>query len=309
MNTILFRYVLEVDKTRSISQAAENLYMAQPNLSKAIKELEESFHITIFSRNSKGVEPTKEGMEFLRYAKNLVHQMDQMEALGEGRHTGHQKFRISIPRGTYISDSAINLIKGLNVNNPLEISLKETNSMNVADDILSNVSELGIVRYQVAYQTYFWDYFQEKGLDHHLVWEFEYLLLMSDAHPLAKKDIITLADLTDYIEIAHADIEVPFIRRKQHSEKVNGDKKIYVYERYSQFELLSQMDNTYIWASPVPEAVLEKYHLVQRKCQDKNVKGNDEIVYLEDFRISDLYERFIDKLYESRNRLAYGRYR
>ena len=59
MNTLHFKYAVEVEQTRSITQAAENLYMAQPNLSKAIKELEDSLGIIIFERNSKGVTPTK----------------------------------------------------------------------------------------------------------------------------------------------------------------------------------------------------------------------------------------------------------
>ena len=58
MNTILLNYIVEVEKEGSISKAAENLYMTQPHLSKAIRELEESVGIKIFRRTSKGVIPT-----------------------------------------------------------------------------------------------------------------------------------------------------------------------------------------------------------------------------------------------------------
>ena len=68
MNTLHLKYAVEVERTRSISKAAENLFMAQPNLSKAIKELEDSLGITIFQRTSKGVVPTQQGAEFLKYA-------------------------------------------------------------------------------------------------------------------------------------------------------------------------------------------------------------------------------------------------
>ena len=81
MNTLYFKYAVEVEQTRSITQAAENLFMAQPNLSKAIKELEDSLGIIIFERNSKGVTPTKKGMEFLEYAKNILVQLNKMEGL------------------------------------------------------------------------------------------------------------------------------------------------------------------------------------------------------------------------------------
>ena len=81
MNTLHFKYAVEIEKTRSITQAAENLYMAQPNLSKAIKELENSLGITIFRRTSKGVIPTDQGMKFLACAKQILMQIDNMEAI------------------------------------------------------------------------------------------------------------------------------------------------------------------------------------------------------------------------------------
>ena len=65
MNTLHFKYAVEVEKTGSISQAAENLFMAQPNLSKSIKELEDTLGIGVFERTSKGVIPTIQGKEFL----------------------------------------------------------------------------------------------------------------------------------------------------------------------------------------------------------------------------------------------------
>ena len=71
MNTLLFKYALEVEKCRSISQAAENLFMAQPNLSKAIHEIEDTFGFKVFRRTTKGVIPTTEGREFLAIARDI----------------------------------------------------------------------------------------------------------------------------------------------------------------------------------------------------------------------------------------------
>lgn len=72
MNLLHVKYAVEVEKTCSINKAAENLFMAQPNLSRAIKELEESLGITIFKRTSKGMLVTAKGEEFLDYAKQLL---------------------------------------------------------------------------------------------------------------------------------------------------------------------------------------------------------------------------------------------
>ena len=125
MNTLYFKYAVEVEQTRSITQAAENLFMAQPNLSKAIKELEDSLGIIIFERNSKGVTPTKKGMEFLEYAKNILVQLNKMEALASEDNGQRQYFNIAIPRGSYIANGFINFVSELDYKKEIENFLNE----------------------------------------------------------------------------------------------------------------------------------------------------------------------------------------
>ena len=79
MNILHLKYAVEIAKTKSISRAAENLYMGQPNLSRAIKELEDNLNITIFNRNSKGITITPEGEEFLQYARRIISQVEEVE--------------------------------------------------------------------------------------------------------------------------------------------------------------------------------------------------------------------------------------
>ena len=82
MNNILhLKYAVEIEKTGSITKAAENLYMGQPNLSRAIKELEDNLNITIFNRNSKGITITPEGEEFLQYARRIISQVEEVEEI------------------------------------------------------------------------------------------------------------------------------------------------------------------------------------------------------------------------------------
>ena len=72
MNILHLKYAVEIAKTKSISRAAENLYMGQPNLSRAIKELEDNLNITIFNRNSKRITITREALEFLMYSRRII---------------------------------------------------------------------------------------------------------------------------------------------------------------------------------------------------------------------------------------------
>ena len=81
MNIAHLKYAVEVEKTASITKAAENLFMGQPNLSRGIKELEETLGVKIFKRTSKGIVPTPQGEEFLGYAKSILAQIEEMESL------------------------------------------------------------------------------------------------------------------------------------------------------------------------------------------------------------------------------------
>ena len=101
MNIIQFKYAIEVERTGSISQAAENLYMAQPNLSKAIRELEEGLGFPVFERTSRGVVPTRRGVEFLKLARGVLLQVEQMEALRDDQSGNVQRLSLSMPRDVY----------------------------------------------------------------------------------------------------------------------------------------------------------------------------------------------------------------
>ena len=103
MNTQHFRYALEVEKTGSITQAASNLFMSQPTLSKAIKDMEEAVGFTVFKRTSKGVVPTHRGLEFLAHARKIAAQVQKMEQALQREDSFHQLFSLAIPRVGYIA--------------------------------------------------------------------------------------------------------------------------------------------------------------------------------------------------------------
>lgn len=97
MNIAHLKYAVEVEKTASITKAAENLFMGQPNLSRGIKELEETLGVKIFKRTSKGIVPTPQGEEFLGYAKSILAQIEEMESLYKPEKNNKLKFSISVP--------------------------------------------------------------------------------------------------------------------------------------------------------------------------------------------------------------------
>ena len=192
MNILHMKYAATVAKLGSLSKAAEVLYIAQPNISRSIKELEADLGITIFNRTAKGMLLTPEGEDFIHYAEEILKQIDQVELLYKNNSPKKQKFSICVPRACYISEAFAQFSKALS-DDPAEIFYKETNSQRTLHNILNNDYKLGIIRYAENYDEYFKTMLEEKGLCYELVTEFSYGLIMSNEHPLAAKEEITFS--------------------------------------------------------------------------------------------------------------------
>ncbi len=309
MNTQHFRYALEVEKTGSITQAAENLFMGQPNLSKTIKELEDTLGIVIFKRTSRGVVPTSKGKAFLRYAKSILSQITEMQEVCRDDDPERQRLNVCVPRGSYVSWAAMQFVSSLDTNYPIDVNLGETTSIDGVNMVADGLFTMGIIRYQTAYETYFRDFFREKGLACETIWEFENLAAMSIHHPLAERERLSLSDLAIYTEITHGDCNVPYINVAQSEDlslSLSGGKVINLYEGTSQYAMLSMMTDAFMWVSPTPAEILERYALVQKRCDAPAHKYKDVLIYREGVRFGQLDRRFLDKLYEVKNKVAFG---
>ena len=188
------KYAVEVAKVGSLNKAAESLYVALPNISRSIKELEADLGITVFDRTAKGMVLTPEGEEFISYAKDILKQIDQVENMYKSGQVKKQKFSISVPRACYISDAFAEFSKCLN-DDPAEIFYMETNSGRTISNVLGDDYKLGIIRYAENYDKFFKAMLEEKGLAYEMVAEFSYSLIMSRSNPLAEKEEITFEDL------------------------------------------------------------------------------------------------------------------
>lgn len=316
MNTLHFKYAVEVEKTGSISQAAENLFMAQPNLSKSIKELEDSLGIVIFERTKKGVRPTAQGKEFLEYAKRILVQLNRMESIHIPQHDREkrQTLKISIPRGSYIAAGFAHFVSELDMEKGIEITIQETNSMQAITNITENGFNLGIIRYQTRHENYFTDYLKEKGLSSELIWAFSCLALMPAHHPNAADAVLEVQALKkNSIEIIHGDRAVPYLPLSEIQPSDTAwdplSKKIFVYERGSELELLTRVPKTFMWASPLPQELLDRYHLVQRRCSISGNAFKDVFIYPQDYKLTPIDKLFLNKLYEMKNEVAFQEYK
>ena len=302
MNILHMKYAVEVARLGSLNKAAETLIIAQPNISRSIKELEADLGITIFNRSAKGMVLTPEGEEFISYAQSILKQIDEVEMLYKQGSTKKQKFSISVPRAGYISAAFAEFSKSIGVD-PAEIFYKETNSQSTINTVLNNDYKLGIIRYAENYDGFFKSMLEEKGLAYEMVAEFSYTLIMSRDNPLATKDEIYFDDLSPYMEIAHADPYVPTLPLSKGVKDElpdNISRRIFVFERASQYDLLSENPETFMWISPAPQKVLDRYGLVQRNCAENKKRYKDVLIYREGYKLSKLDKQFITELCESR---------
>lgn len=306
MNLMHIKYAVEVANEGSINKVAEKLYVGQPNLSRAIKELEASLGVKIFERSAKGMGLTSDGETFIRYAKTILRQVDEVESIFNGSGSVKKRFSISVPRASYISDAFARFSHSLTNEAEAEIIYKETNSLRAIKNILHEDYKLGIIRYAENYDKYFKTMLDEKDMQYEMITEFSYVLAMSRDNPLASAEKITFDALKDYIEIAHADPYVPSLPLSQVRKEELPDnigRRIFVFERASQFELLSENPETFMWVSPIPQKLLDRYDLVQIPCEENKKIYKDILIYKRDYKLTALDKAFIDELCKSKREM------
>lgn len=304
VNILHMKYAVEVAKHGSLNKASEVLLIAQPNLSRSIKELEADLGIVIFDRTSRGMTLTPEGQEFIGFAKGILSQIEQVEKYYKDTSSSKQSFSVSAPRAEYVSEAFAEFSKSL-TKEPAEIFYKETNSQGTIRDVLENNYHLGIIRYADEYDKYFKNLLEEKDICYELITEFRYSILVNSESPLAKKEKIEFEDLKDMIEIALAEPyapSTPISKIMKEDTADNISRRIFTYERGSQYDVLSTNSEAFMWVSLVPRGILEKHDLTEIECVDNTKVYKDVLIYRNGYKLSTLDKQFITSLCEAKRK-------
>lgn len=290
MNFIHLKYLLAVEKYKSISQAASHLYINQPHLSKIIKEMEEEVNIKIFERHNKGVVPTKKGSQFLMQAKKVVQEVEYLENMYQ-EDSDKIYLDLAVPRASYISHAFTEYLKTTDLlDKEVKMNYRETNSIDALQRVYDGDNNLGIIRFPKRDLDYYLHLLQLKELEFEKLFEFEYLILMSKENPLAKQAVY-MKDLNKQIELVHGDIDT-----SETLDMRKNKKEINIYERGIQFELLIQLNSSYMWVSPMPKETLKRYHLITKKCEDKHIQYVDFLIYRKGYTLTNEDQKFIQFL-------------
>ena len=194
------RYVVEVFHCGSITAAAQKLFISQPSLSKAVRELEEELGITIFERSRTGASFTAEGIELLTYAQSILEQASSMVAHFSKKEED-ETLRLSISSQHYIFliDAMISFVNQQLSQTPrFAVNIREGKTSQVISDVLDQRSQLGVLYVSNSTRHFMRQLLLKHGLEFHPLGEFSSHVYLRASHPLAHETLLSTAQLLPY---------------------------------------------------------------------------------------------------------------
>ncbi len=299
MNTLHLKYIIEVEKTGSISKAAENLYMNQPQLSKAIRELEESVGISIFKRSSKGVVPTTVGAEFIMDAKGIIAQLQRLETTYNPKKSEMVTLDVASSRCEYISEAFSLFLKKVKNESKEKITFRETNTMRAIKNVATGENNLGIIKYNASYEQYFTQMLEERELQYETLWEYDELIAVSAKSNLAKLSLVEETCLEGMTQILFGDNIMHYgrsARSVKSAREADNMHHIFVYEREGMKSALLGDECAYARITPPPKGYYDenKISIIPLKSEDSKYK--DVLFYRKDYKKSETDSLFIETI-------------
>lgn len=257
------RYAVTAADKGTMSEAAQSLFVAQPSLTNAIKDLEKELGITIFHRTNKGIIISNEGNEFLRYARQVLQQMSMLEEKYLDTESHKQIFSVSTQHYSFAVSAFVDLIRTFG-NKNYDFTLRETETYEIIEDVSNFRSEVGILYLSHENETVISKIIEKSGLKFDELFTASPHVFISSHHPLAEKNAIQPEDLKEY----------PFLSFEQgtnnsfyFSEEITGyvehDMTIKVSDRATLFNLLVGL-NGYTICTGIISAELNGENIISK---------------------------------------------
>jgi DNA-binding transcriptional LysR family regulator len=232
------KYVIEIVLCGSINEAARRLYMTQPSLSKAVKDLEKELGIDIFLRTSKGITLSRDGAEFLGYARQVVEQAELLERRYFDASPSQQLFSVSTQHYAFAVNAFVEMIKKHGASE-YQFTLRETRTYEIIENVKNLRSEIGILYLSSFNEKVMTQIMKEEGLDFHPLFEAKPHIFVSAQNPLASRKSVTLEELDDYPRLSFEQGEYnSFYYAEEMFSTIPRKKSIQVSDRATLFNLL-----------------------------------------------------------------------
>ena len=286
------KYVITVAESSSFTEAAKQLFISQPSLTKSMKELEDEMGITIFDRTNKGVSISKAGEEFLAYARQVNDQASLLEEKYKGSRGIKRVFCVSTQHYSFAVHAFVDLIKKCGSDN-YDFSIRETQTYEIIEDVARLKSELGILYYNSFNKKILKKEFKANDLKFTELFTASPHIFVSKKNPLAKRSSVTMEELAPY----------PFLSFEQgehnsfyYSEEIFGtevnSRNIRVRDRATLFNLIIGL-NGYTICSGVIDEKLNGKNIV---AVPLSAEGDMHIGYIQNNKthLSRLAEMYIE---------------
>lgn len=236
------KYVTTIANIGSISEAAKRLFVSQPSLTKAIKELEKEMGITIFDRTNKGITVSKEGESFLGYARQVLEQAALLEEQYKSQSGGKKQFSVSTQHYSFAVNAFVELLKGAEIDQ-YDVSLRETQTYEIIDDVAHMKSEIGLLYYNDFNRPVLEKLIHTNELTFTELFTAHPHIFIGKTHPLAHKEVVSMDELEEYpyISFEQGDHNSFYFSEEIFSTVVRP-KHIRVRDRASLFSLLLGLD-------------------------------------------------------------------
>ena len=247
------KYILAVADKGTISEAAKQLYIAQPSLTNSIKELEKELGIVIFHRTNKGIILSREGEEFLAYARQVVEQVHLLEEKYIGNSTGKHGFCVSTQHYSFAVEAFVDLLRDYG-GEEYDFRIRETQTYEIIEDVAKLRSQVGVLYLNRQNETIL-----KKTLEAHEL-KFEPLFVakphvfLGATNPLAQKESITLDDLAPFPRLSYEQGEHnSFYFSEEILSTLECKKNILVRDRATLFNLLIGLNGYTICSGVISE--------------------------------------------------------
>lgn len=263
------KYAITVAETGTITEAANKLYISQPSLTNAIHELEKEMNIIIFNRTNKGISISKEGEDFLGYARQVLEQAAILEDKYKGDNDGKKKFCVSTQHYSFAVNAFVDLIKKFG-QDEYDFSLRETQTYEIIEDVARMRSEIGILFLNDFNEKVITKILKSYDLEFHQLFVARPHVFISRKHPLAQNQVITNEELEQYPYLSFEQGEHnSFYFSEEIFSATERKKNIRVRDRATLFNLLIGL-NGYTVCSGVIDKKLNGKDIIAAPLADES---------------------------------------
>ena len=292
MDYISLKYIITVDKFQSISKAADELYLSQPNISKAIQNIEKEIGFQIFIRTSRGVTTTPEGKEFIKKAVKIVHNFDDFTKEFQSVSTQVFNMNIAHPKDIFYQNKVIDLAEKFENEDSLNVNVLEGTTEEIIDMVLKEIVNLGVIGVNEHDLAYYRKLLILNNLDFTIKEPVKLKATFHKSNPICGKTNLSKHDLVSQTLITtNTNDYYKYYNEKYHM--VLSSNVIKTTVGFHQIALLTKTKNSYLLSLPLSQDVLDLYDC---KSVDLNTGVGDWItifIYKKTSQLTILEKEFI----------------